>query len=289
MDGGMAPIYFDGHDAGSGPVIEEVGPSPVTTAIHNISARHMHDIANGMPDNRLAIRAWRQQIQECVKRGHCQLFKFMITNNSDAGPDIMKRIGDTVSKYSKATWNFASSVRDLSIDTNCDETYTELATELGHPVSELADLQKRVNYAYTRAATAVCDAEERLEAKLQQVNAVDNCLNQLLDLAHTPALDAAKGPIQAYLDSVYAEARIEAEYTALIRAYKRFAALKGLVSLGSIQQTPAPTCTICMSKEITHATLPCGHTYCEECSRSQVTSCYTCRVQVRDRVRLFFS
>jgi hypothetical protein len=287
MEGGMAPIYFDGRDAGSGPVTEEVGCSPVTTAIHNISARHMHDIASEMPDNRMAIRAWRHQIKECMKRGQVQVFKFLLTGSSE--PDILKRAGDTIAKYSKTTWNFASSVRDLALDTQNDAVYSELESDLGQSVSVLADIQKRVNTAYTKAAAATCDAEERLEAKLKQVDAADECVKHLLDLGHTPALDAVRGPMQAYLESVYAAADIETEYKHLIHAYKRFATLKSLVSLGSIQQTPAPTCTICMTKEITHATLPCGHTYCEDCSRSQVTSCYTCRVQVRDRVRLFFS
>jgi hypothetical protein len=133
------------------------------------------------------------------------------------------------------------------------------------------------------------DAEERLEGKLKRVDATDACVRQLLELGPTPALGALTAPARAYLDSVYASADLEAEYNTLIQRYKRFAVLKGLVTLGGIQQTPAPVCTICMTKEITHATIPCGHTYCEECSRTQVTSCYICRVQVRDRVRLFFS
>lgn len=274
----MDPIY----DEESGPV-----RSPMSTAIHNISARHMHDIASRLPDNRVAIHSWRQQIQDCMKRGQAQLFKFLLVNSPE--PDILKRATDTITKYSKTTWNFASSVRDLALDTQSENVYSELEADLGYSVAALAETQKRVNQAYTQAATALCDAEERLEAKLKQVDAADKCVGQLLELGHTPELDAAKEPVKAYLDSVYADADIETEYKRLIHIYKRFAVLKNLVSFGSIQQTQVPTCTICMAKEVTHATLPCGHTYCEECSRSQVTSCYTCRVQVRDRVRLFFS
>ncbi len=277
---GFAPVFFDGHDAGSGPVPAVDERSPITTAIHNISARHMHDIATALPDNRQAVRAWRQQIQECMKRGHCQLFKFLVASGPE--PDVLKRAGDAVSKYSKATWNFASSVRDLALDVDC-------STDLGFNVSEFAEMQKRVNRAYTTAAAAVCDMEERLEEKLKRVDAADACVRQLLDLGPTPALGALTAPARAYLDSVYADANLEEEYATLIERYKRFAVLKGLVTLGGIQQTPAPVCTICMTKEITHATIPCGHTYCEDCSRTQVTSCYICRVQVRDRVRLFFS
>lgn len=277
---GFAPVFFDGHDAGSGPVAVADERSPITTAIHNVSTRHMHDIATGLPDNRQAIRAWRQQIQECMKHGHCQLFKFLVAGGTE--PDILKRAGDAVIKYSKATWNFASSVRDLALDVDCSD-------DLGFNISEFAEKQKQVNRAYTSAAISVCNAEERLEEKLKRVDATDSCVRQLLELGPTPALGSLTGPARNYLESVYADANLEAEYTALIERYKRFAILKGLVSLGGIQQTPAPVCTICMTKEITHATIPCGHTYCEECSRTQVTSCYICRVQVRDRVRLFFS
>ncbi len=285
MDG-LAPIFFDGRDAGSGPVSDEVNQSPVTIAVNNISGRHMHDINTGIDDTRQIIRVWRQQLQECMKRGHCQLFKFLVTGGTE--PDILKKTGDIVAKYSKSTWNFASSVRDLSLDTNCDAVRAELSSELGHSITALAELQKRVNHAYTTAAAAVCDAEERLNEKLARIDTTDRCIQQLLGLGATSAMPALALPTRQYLESVYAEADIEAEYSNLIHKYKRFAVLKNLVSLSSTQQGAAPICNICMTKEVTHATLPCGHTYCEECGRTQVTSCYICRVQVRDRVRLFF-
>jgi hypothetical protein len=180
-------------------------------------------------------------------------------------------------------------VRDLALDNDCGDTAKALDAELGFSVTRFADMQKQVNYAYTKAAVAVCDADERLEAKLRRIDAADSCVKDLLELEHTPELDAMKAPTQAYLESVYAAADIKTEYANMIAQYKRFATLKSLVSLGSIQQTPAPTCTICMTKEVTHVTLPCGHTYCDDCSRTQVTSCYICRVQVRDRVRLYFA
>jgi hypothetical protein len=135
----------------------------------------------------------------------------------------------------------------------------------------------------------VCAAEGRIEEKLRRLETVVGRVNELLFLEPTAELEAMAGPTRAYLDSVLAKVSLEEDYHALMEAYQRFATLKGLVGLSQFQRPAAPTCSICMTKEITQAVTPCGHTFCEDCCRTQMTSCYICRVQIRDKVRLFFS
>jgi Zinc finger, C3HC4 type (RING finger) len=294
MDGfsrAFASTTFEDQDAGSGPV-PSGSPSlgPVTTAIHNISARHLHDIGSAVPDERQALRSWRRQLQECMNQQHARMIRFLVTNDvSGADSEVARRCQDVLTKYSKPTWNFASSTRDILISPDITRVMDDISGELGLSVETLRAAQKRAIRAYVQSAAAVCAAETRLEEKLKRLDTIHGRLSDLMFLEPTEELADLTGPVRAYLDSVYERVNLEEDYTALVDGYKRFAVLRGLVSLSHFERPPAPTCTICMTREVTQALTPCGHTFCDECVRNQMTTCYICRVQVRDKLRLYFS
>jgi hypothetical protein len=267
---------------------------PMTGAIHNISARHLHDINTSLPDDRQFLRSWRRQLQECMSQQNGRIVRFLVhatdvSGTTVADTEVGRRCADVLNKYSRPTWNFASSTRDLNLNTNTADAISEIEREIGQNPAALRESMKRAIRMYANTATAVSTAETRLEEKLRRLETVIGRINDMMFLEPTAELEALGEPTRAYLDSVLSKINIETEYTELAENYKRFAALKGLVSLGAFQRSPAPTCTICMTKEISHALTPCGHTFCDECCRSQQTACYICRVQIRDRLRLYFS
>jgi hypothetical protein len=135
----------------------------------------------------------------------------------------------------------------------------------------------------------VCAAEGRLEEKLRRLETIVGRINDLMFLEPTAELEALAEPTRVYLDSVMGKVALEEDYRALMEAYRRFSVLRGLVSMGSFQRPGGPLCPICMAKEVVQAVIPCGHTFCEECCRPQMTGCYICRTQIRDKVRIFFS
>ena len=292
MDRSLASIGFEEYDAGSGPVHASPSLGPMTAAIHNISARNLHDIGAAIPDDRKFLRTWRGQLQECLNQQHARMIRFLLADGADVtNSDVYRRCGDVLAKYSKPTWNFASSVRDLAMPglTDASGDDAELNRELGVAVETLREAQLRTVRLYVTAAQRVCAAEGRLEEKLKRLETVVGRVNELMFLEPTAELEGMVGPTRAYLDSVLEKVALEEDYRALMGSYRRFATLKGLVSLSQFQRPSAPTCSICMTKEVVQAVTPCGHTFCEECCRTQMTSCYICRVQIRDKVRLFFS
>lgn len=283
MDGILASARFEEQDAGSGPVYSSPTVGPVSAAVHNISGRHLHDIGVALPDDRQFLRAWRRQLQDCLTSQHCRLIKFLLADVSGDPRQVL-------AKYSRPTWNFASSTGDIALDVELDKTNTEIAEELdGFSPQELRELQKKVVRLYVSAAAATCAAEERLEEKLKRLDSIEAKITDLMAMEPTAELESLAGPTRTYLDSVLSKIDLKQDYAELVRSYKKFAALKGLVSLQNIQRAAAPTCTICMTKEVSHVVAPCGHTFCEDCCRTQMTACYICRVQVRDRMRLYFS
>jgi hypothetical protein len=304
----FAAATFGDQDAGSGPVHSSPNIGPMTAALHNISARHLHDIGTNVPDDRQFLRSWRRQLQEALNQHHSKTIQFLMaappsasasasdssdassgTNSDPIDPEIVRRCTAVLTKYAKPTWNFASSTRDIVLPSTLDDTAADIEKEIGVNPTVLREQLRKIIRLYANAANAMCTAEMRLEDKLKRLETVVERVNDLMFLEPTAELEKMAEVTRPYLDSVLDKITFEAEYKEIIEQYKRFVLLKSLISLGSFNKATPPACTICMTKEVSQAVIPCGHTFCEDCCRTQLTSCYICRVQIRDKVRLYFS
>ena len=290
---GLASASFDEQDAGSGPVHSSPSLGPMTAALHNISARHLHEIGLTLPDDRQFLRSWRKQLQECLNTQNARIVRFLLTDVSGSttisDADITQRCLAVINKYSKPTWKFASSIRDLTLNSGTVETQAQIATELGISPSALRDTLKRAIRIYVNSAAALSAAEIHLEEKLKRLEAVSERVSNLMFLEPTASLEPLGEATRKYLDSVLEKIDLEADYRELAENFKKFTVLRSMLSLGSFQRSPLPTCSICMTRDVAQAVTPCGHTFCEECCRTQMTACYICRVQIRDKIKLYFA
>ncbi len=292
MDPQLAAATFGEQDAGSGPIHASPNLGPMTTAIHNISARHLHEIATTVPDDRQFLRSWRRQLQDCLSQHNGRMVRFLLADPSGSTvglQEVNKRCAELLTKYSRPTWNFASSIRDVSLPTGLDTTIAEIERELGVAPAALRESNRRAIRLYVSAATGLAAAETRLEEKLKRLETVVGRVNELMFMEPTPELEHLSGPTRAYLDSVFAKIDLESDYRDVVEHYKKFAVLRPIVTLSGIQQSPTIQCKICLAKEVSQAVTPCGHTFCDDCCGRQMTACYFCRTQIRDRVRLYFS
>ena len=230
----LAAAAFDDQDAGSGPVHSSPSLGPMTAAIHNISARHLHDISTSLPDDRQFLRSWRKQLQECLTQQNARMARFLLADASGGadptGSEVVRRCSDVLTKYARPTWNFASSTRDLSLPTSTDTAAEEVARDLGIAPAALRDIQRRAIRLYVNAATAICTAEGRLEERLRRLETVVGRINDMMFLEPTAELEAMAGPAREYLDSVLDKISIEEDYKAMIDAYRRFAVLRGVIA-----------------------------------------------------------
>lgn len=264
---------------------------PMTGAIHNISTRHLHDIGTGIPDDRQFLRSWRRNLQDCLTHQNGRIIQFLLADVSgeQATTELQRRCTDVLNKYSKNTWSFTASTRDLSLPTSMADCISWVEQEIGINPAALREYQRKAIRLYANTAQGLATAEAKLEEKLKHLETIVGRVNDLMFMEPTAALEVMVEPTRAYLDSILGKISIEPEYKELVEQYKRFTMLKGVVSLANFQRPTNPMCTICMTKEVNQVVTPCGHTFCDECCRTQMTACYICRVQIRDKVRLFFS
>ena len=264
--------------------------SPMLTAMHNITARNLHDIQVATPDDRAFLRQWRRQLQDCLSSQTTHMLQFLIADPSGSPVDeVQRRCSEVLNRYSRPTWSFTSSITDLRLSKDMTATYADLERELGVSLDSLRDTQKKTIRLYVDSAVALGLAEARLEEKLRRFDAIAKRVNELMFLEPTPEMAPMTTAVSTYLQSVFAKMTLREDYEEVVAQSKRFSALRSTVNLLQPQRSSTPTCTICMHKEVSVAVTPCGHTFCDDCCRTQMTACYICRLQIRDRVRLYFS
>ena len=266
--------------------------SPMLTAMHNITARNLHEIQIATPDDRAFLRQWRRQLQDCMTSQTTHMLQFLIADVSGSPPlteEVQRRCTDILNRYSRPTWSFTSSITDLRISRDMASTHADIERELGVSLDSLRETQKKATRLYVNSAIALGLAESKLEEKLKRFDAIAKRVNELMFLEPTPELEPMTVAVTAYLQSVLTKISLKEDYEEVVAQSKRFTALRSAVNLMQVQKQATPTCTICMHKEVSVAVTPCGHTFCDDCCKTQMTACYVCRLQIRDRVRLFFS
>ena len=65
-------------------------------------------------------------------------------------------------------------------------------------------------------------------------------------------------------------------------------ARQSVIPIG-VQTDSGKSCPICFDKDVDTCNVPCGHTLCAICSERTSGRCSTCRMTVRETVKLFFS
>lgn len=65
--------------------------------------------------------------------------------------------------------------------------------------------------------------------------------------------------------------------------------INSLNQIFTIAKLNKHACPICLRNESTHFTLPCGHVYCEDCSKKLSVTCFICRQNIFKVSPLFFT
>ena len=73
----------------------------------------------------------------------------------------------------------------------------------------------------------------------------------------------------------------------LVRAEKALQSITEL--MGTVTDAPGRKCTVCYTREVASAVVPCGHTFCGSCAARAETRgrCHTCRGRVDTCMRVF--
>lgn len=266
---------------------------PYSQLVTNVSNRQLQEVKEKTVSVATNGNAWRKRIKDFMVQKNEDLLGFLrrpLSQHPTLGQadNFLRKFG--ILQFQSTH----HSLREILLDCSGESLIGKVEEELlaiGPSSSVKITEQVRWLYeAYRTAGENVMRQETVLRAKLDLLDKMHQRTMGLLDLPIKESSAVYQEATLQYLDTFLKEQSIEEDYNAYIEAYRRFVALKEIITTFRFTDNvdKEPLCCICLQEPVSHCITPCGHTFCSSCVKRQLTSCYMCRTAVKDRIRIFF-
>jgi hypothetical protein len=297
---GFAPADFgSAEDSAPTAAMFDVGghgqQNPYTLAVGGMLNKHIEEIRGKAVAAMNLNTSWKRRFREFMSKKNNDLIDFLKVEVPlhpvfGRGEILLRRFGNPQCTVTHP------SVRDMILDISgetCIEEVNAAMTALSGsgPLKDLAAHITLIYDLYKEAGEAAIVAQNALKVKMDKLDKLQGKLANLFEIDVNEKYEALMEANEAYLKQVFHEANIETEYKAVVDAYRRFIILRDIVLLTKTHSAAenAPLCSICVEEGVSHALTPCGHTFCQNCIRKHTSnSCFICRANVRDKIRLYF-
>lgn len=266
---------------------------PYSQLMNNVLQRHTTEIKEKTVTPSPTPANWRRRFRE-----------FMNTKNEEIVNTVKKPIGSQsalsrtevfVQKFGRADFNpVHSSLQYTFLDVSGVSGVRKIEEELkviGPSSSkEILDQVRWLYDAYRTAGEECIKQENNLKLRLDILDKTYQKVIGFCELPVNEETEKLSQAIEGFLKKTFEEQKIEEDYTKTVEAYRRFAALREMIQFLRFTDLTdkEPLCSICLTESVTFVLVPCGHTLCGTCMKRQVHSCYMCRTNIRDRVKIYF-
>jgi len=261
-----------------------------TSHIHSKAVRDRHT----MPV--VYATAWKRKVRDLFVKGNEAVLGFLV--KPLASHPTLGQTEQLIRRYSRqehvrdnnSNMLLKDIVTDLSGENRFDFIESKFAKHVGGTTSDFVKQVDELYATYRELLDEIMVNDNKLKDKLNVLDKIQPRLKMLLDLDSSADTQELEEKMEAYLKNVYEQNNPEVEYTKSLSLYKKFLVLKDLVGMVRLSSSAdrEPICGICLNETVMFALVPCGHTFCEACSRRQVI-CYMCRTQCREKVKIFFT
>ena len=268
--------------------------APYTTATNALLRKHLEEV-KGTTGAKLNLSIqWKRHLRDFMGKKNNELLDFLkvtVEHHPTLGPGevLLHRFGNP--QVSPAH----PSVRDMVLDVSGEDSLPEINAALkslggGDPLKDYALQTAAIYEMYKDAGDKVFQVQANLKRKLDVLDRINGKLQGLFEIDKNNIYEPLMKASEEYLQKIFEENTIADEYKALIAAYRRFISLRDIVSMSRslLAQESEPICSICLEETVTYAITPCGHTFCQACSRRQHNTCFFCRTPIKEKVKLFF-
>ena len=268
-------------------------PLPYSTIVSNVLSRQMYEIKEKTPSITTSIHSWKRRLREFMGQKNDDLLEFIrkpLSSHPTLGRTVefMKRFGR--SDFSPSHGTLQSVAMDMSGQALMPIFEVEMKRAGPASFQELHEQIKWIYDTYKQAGEDCMRNENLLRTRLDNFDKIHQKMILLLDMPSNEASPEIAVSVEKYLEKNFHDNGIKEYYTDYIIAYRRFLTLREIVLFLRTTESvdKEPLCSICLNESVGYALVPCGHTFCNTCSKRQMTQCYMCRSQIRERVRLFF-
>ena len=220
---------------------------------------------------------------------HCDSMKSVLDPVFGPGEILLRRFGNPQVSPSHP------SVKDFIIDISgtpaIDEINAELAKKSSEtPLTGYVAQTLAIYDMYRVAGDEALKAQQGLHAKLTKLDRIQGKISGLFDIETNEVYEPLMQANEAYLKKIFEDSAIESDYTELIKAYRKFIAVRDIVTSARsvLLHESEPLCSICLEETVSYTLNPCGHTFCQTCIRKQAGACFICRTHVKDKLKIYF-
>ena len=269
------------------------------TVLKNLIQRHTHDIRETVQDTLPRVGqqySVKKSFREFYLKEASHVFEFLDKPLLTNQPLFQSQ--QLVKRFGKGEYNGnRNKYRDLVLDCSCSNIVTEIQQSMqsagnSSDTFETWVLQTRLLLdLWRQAMTEFSVAEAKLKVHMAIFDELAKKANTLMQLPNGDTYEPLVKATENYLQTVFQEHNIEADYLETIKALKKIVILTD--ALGAIRQmvnaNTEPLCSVCIHEPVSLATVPCGHTFCTSCGARQMTTCYICRTPITNRQKIYFS
>jgi len=264
-----------------------------TTAVNGILVKHIDEIKQKVSTTISMPGGWKRKLREFLGQKNTELLDFLNLSvqshpTLSKGDLIMKRFGQITSNQA----NVREYILDMS-GSNVIQEYTAQITGMrtDDGLKDYLQVTRFLFDQYREAGEEALQQEHALRGKLEIFDKIQIRIAAILDIDQTASYDGLLEASEAYLRSIFDKNEIKGAYMSFIAAYRKFISIRDIIVMSRTihSNENEPLCTICLKDQVSYTISPCGHTYCTNCSRRQVGTCFICRGNIRDKVRIFFS
>jgi len=270
----------------------------VTQSLH----RHMSESTPATSSPLLSsystnMNNWRKKLRDIMIKQNETVMDFLMKPSTEH---------PTIGPVEMALRRF--SVRH-DVDVNAVKTLSEILSDSGQGDTIQSDIQECLSKKgkssmeeiraqvsglielYKETGEMVMECENQLKMRLDKVDKIQKRVSVIIELQRNEATEALITAMEEYVRVSFKDLGIETYYKDMIRLYQKHIALREAIQLFKTGTSlpSEPTCPICLAEPIASAIVPCGHTFCLNCTRRMAIECGICRGKIKDRLKLFMT
>jgi hypothetical protein len=290
-DSSLLNQYFN---LGSDDIRQEHLPN-IGTTLKNFVTRQTYEIRNSAEEvvPRLStLQDLKKHFRDFYVKEAIHVFEFLdrpLNTTLLQAEKVVKRFG-------RADYNANRvKIKDLVLDLSCNIILDKINAELKieddlTPIEQWCETTKNLVKIWKNATSELTLAERNLSNVITMFQDVHKKVQPLMNMPMNEAYGPLMSSMEEYLKNYFEENKIEGIYNDFRSALKKVALLTDMMSYVRffLNSPSEPFCSICLSEPVSYASVPCGHTMCYACSSRQSITCYVCRAQVKERIKVFF-
>ena len=278
--------------------LDNTNPGKFKTTVTNILSKHCSEIKISSDDIIQPINVAKKKLKDLITKHNNEIFSFM--SRPDKSPEIFgiaetifRKYGHDVPSINGNTTH--TILRDLNLNTSMNTIVSEFDDNLKKigegGIDSFMKQNRWIFTQYKNIGEEILRQEIILHQKIDVLDKLNNRMPFITGLTNNEVLPELIDIFSKYSESIYVSCKLDENYIELVELYKKWNICRQIVTLHQIMKsnTNEPQCSICLTEPVSYAIVPCGHTFCSNCSKKQNTNCYMCRGIIRERIKLYFT